>query len=497
MHQGIRLLQPSLIGDRASGLRLWRPKTMTSLVAIGCLLAATPLLLALMMSGVMLERLSRHSEALVRDGVTLSQLGSQLRDNVQNLERNAHQYIALGDTALLDVFFRRVLEAETTLRQLEREGFHAALAGHITRVREGLTEVSQNWTRSLKNGESLDRAVARIQSLRPEADAIVAAGRAEIAAQVDKLREASRLAREVMLWSSLALIPLTALLAFGFSVAVTRPLQRLSAGISALGHANYRQAIAIAYPQEMQHLGEQLDWLRRRLAQLEEDKDRFLRHVSHELKTPLASLREGADLLCEGSVGKLTPRQAEVARILAESAGELGQQIHNLLTYAEWREERHQAPKGWFDAQPLVEEVLAAHKLPLAKRGLKAELDLRVPRLFGQRTRLRVALDNLIGNAVKHAPQGTAIQIHAAAVDGACVLAVRDFGRGVPDRDKQRIFDPFVRGTEAEEASVRGTGVGLSIVREIALAHGGKVEVEDANPGARFKLEWPCPGPVS
>jgi two-component system sensor histidine kinase GlrK len=106
-----------------------------------------------------------------------------------------------------------------------------------------------------------------------------------------------------------------------------------------------------------------------------------------------------------------------------------------------------------------------------------------------------VALDNLVSNAVKHAPQGTAIEIHAALRDHHCEMWVRDSGRGIPKQDRKRIFEPFVRGSELEETGVRGTGVGLSIVREALLAHGGDVEVEDANPGARFKLVWPCPQP--
>ncbi|MGH8444064.1 MAG: sensor histidine kinase, partial [Solimonas sp.] len=244
-----------------------------------------------------------------------------------------------------------------------------------------------------------------------------------------------------------------------------------------------------------QRLGEQLDWLRRRLAQLEADKDQFLRQVSHELKTPLSSLREGAELLREGSLGELTPRQREVANILAESTVELEALISNLLAYAEWRAERKHAERAWFDPRPLIEELLSLHTLPMAKRQLRAELRAEHIGLFGQRSQLRLALDNLITNAIKHAPPGSVIEIHVSTPDNHCELAVRDYGRGVRDAEKQRIFEPFVRGGEAEEQGIRGTGVGLSIVREVMLAHGGTVGVEDAGPGARFRLLWPCPRP--
>ncbi|MGH8480917.1 MAG: ATP-binding protein, partial [Nevskiaceae bacterium] len=329
--------------------------------------------------------------------------------------------------------------------------------------------------------------------LAPRADTIAAAGRATIDRQLEAIAQATGEARAVMLLSALALIPLTALLAFGFSVAVTRPLRKMSAGIAALGRGRFEQRIEIAYPREMQLLGERLDWLRRRSAALEAEKDRFLRHVSHELKTPLATLQEGSSLLREGSLGALTAQQREVAQILVEAAVELNALIGNLLSYAEWEQEERQPEMAWFETRSLIAEVLIAHRLPMARRNLAVELGVRSPRLFGQRSRLRVALDNLIGNAIKHAPEGSAIEVRAGARDGSCELCVRDHGRGVASRETGRIFEPFVRGTEAEESGVRGTGIGLSIVRETALAHDGTVEVEDAQPGARFRMVWPCP----
>lgn len=474
-------------------LRLWSPATMTGMVAAGCLLAAVPLLAALLLGGAALERLTRHTESLVQEGVVLGRLGESLRDQLHDLERNAAQYLALGDAALLDVFFDRWGEAEETLRQIERRGLHATFAAQALTVREGLAEAGQAWAQALKNNEPLEPAIERIRALPPGAVAIIESARVAVDQQVEEIRRATAAARGVMLLSALALIPLTALLAFGFSVAVTRPLREMSRAIVALGHGRYDQPVAIAYPREMQQLGERLDWLRQRLADLEAEKDRFLRHVSHELKTPLTTLQEGSALLREGSLGPLAPPQKEVAQILAEAAIELGTLIENLLSYAQWRQEQAKPEKAWFDTRQLITEVLLAYRLLLSKRQLSVELGVHSPRLFGQRAQLRVALDNLLGNAVKHAPEGSVIEVHAGVRDGQCDLWVRDRGRGVPNPERGRIFEPFVRGTEAEESGVRGTGIGLSIVRETARAHDGTVEVEDAHPGARFRMVWPCP----
>ena len=462
---------------------------MTGLVAAGCLLAAAPLLAALLLSASVLDRLTRHTEALVHEGVMLARLGAELHDQLRDLERNAAQFAALGDAALLDVFAKRQAAAEETLRRIAEFGERQ----EARKLQAELGDAADGWLLAARRGELQMDAMGVFGTLAPRADAISASGRATIDRQLEAIGEATGQAHTVMLLSALALIPLTAALTFGFSVAITRPLRKMANGIAALGRGRYEQRIEISYPREMQLLGERLDWLRRRSAALEAEKDRFMRHVSHELKTPLSTLQEGSALMREGSLGPLTGQQKEVAEILVEAAVELGALIGNLLCYAEWKQEERKPEMGWFEARPLISEVLIAHRLPMSRRNLTVELGMRSARLFGQRSRLRVALDNLIGNAIKHAPEGSAIEVRVGARDGSCELCVRDHGRGVPAQEMGRIFEPFVRGTEAEESGVRGTGIGLSIVRETARAHDGTVEVENANPGARFRMVWPCP----
>jgi two-component system sensor histidine kinase GlrK len=473
-------------------LRQLLPRTMAGLVALGCLIAAVPLLIALLLAGSQLDRLTRHSELLVKEGAAVVHLGAQLRDNLSDLERAVRQYAALGDPALADVVDRRMAQTETTLRGIEDEQL-APLVDPVFTAQRELVQVAKMWAENQQQPQALDPLARRIHDIGQQADTILYSGRSAIDGEVERLHGASKAARRIMLISSITLVPFTALLALAFSAAVTRPLRKLSGGILDLGNGRYTHPISIRFPREMQHLGRQLDWLRLRLAQLEADKDRFLRNVSHELKTPLASLHEGASLLRDEAIGPLSPHQQEVIGILVESIEELDALIQNLLAYSEWRKEHRHPPMTWFDARGLIEEVLAQHKLALSRRRILMELKVGCERLFGHRSQLRVALENLLSNAIKHAPPETSIDIELAVSNGCCKLSVRDRGRGVPEAEKRMIFEPFVRGTEAEEAGIRGTGVGLSIVNETVLSHKGTVEVEDAQPGARFTMAWPCP----
>jgi two-component system, NtrC family, sensor histidine kinase GlrK len=483
----------SPVSTSAWRIRTWLPRSMAGLIVAGYLLASTPLLAAVIMAGLVLERLSAHSEILIEEGVALERLGMGLQNRIDNLERAARQYGVLGDPALLELFSERIQEALSILKEIEGRGSGVPLHEHLRVVDEGLETVTRTWTNAPGSEASLVEIVSRLRSLRKEAEAITASGGGALDAQVEELRRASMTARSVILLSAVALVPLTALLALALSIAVTRPLQKMGRAVAALGHSHYERTIVIEYPREMRHLAERLDWLRRRLAQLETEKERFLRHVSHELKTPLASLREGADLLLRGFLGPLSPQQLEVAHILAESTSGLDLQIRRLLAFAKWREGHRQAEATWFEAGHLIEAVLRTHKPSMMKRSLTANVVVESARLFGLRSQLRVALENLVANAIRHGPRGTTIEIHATIRHGRCELWVRDHGSGIPDPTKRRIFEPYVRGDGGDEHGIRGSGLGLSIVEEIVLAHGGVVEVEDAHPGTRFKLVWPSP----
>lgn len=467
------------------------PRSMGGLVATGYLLAAAPLVLAIGLAGVSLERLAAQSEILVNQSVVVARLGAALREDLVNQERSARQYIALDNPELLEVYAQRRTRAEQSLRRFASRGAQGSMSQDVRQVTAALSAANAAWD-DARGGTGDARVVAdQIHRAVEAAEALIAAGSARVDAEVTALRETTRQARNIVVLSVGALIPLALLLAFALTKLVVRPLHRAGRGIAELGHSRYAQAIEISYPSEMQQLGVQLDWLRQRLAALEADKDRFLAHVTHELKTPLASLREGVSLLGDGTLGEVNAAQAEVCGILDESARELESMIINLLAYAQWRTERDDSPAESFDVTELFEEVAAGRKLLLATRQLSLQLRSDGRPLSGQRTRIREVLDNLIGNAIKHAPAGSQIEVDAGVAQGLCQISVRDYGRGVPEEARQRIFEAFVRGEEPEESSTRGTGVGLSIVRETVSDHRGSVEVEDAAPGARFKLSWP------
>ena len=155
----------------------------------------------------------------------------------------------------------------------------------------------------------MQKAVGGFVGLTEHAGAITARSNELIDREVETMLATAARAQRIIFWQLLALIPVVVFLVIGFTIVIMRPIRQIDLGIRRMGSGELGVPVNVSGPEDLQYLGERLDWMRRRLLDLEQQKNRFLRHVSHELKTPLTAVREGAELLSEEVVGKLEPRQ--------------------------------------------------------------------------------------------------------------------------------------------------------------------------------------------
>ncbi len=152
-----------------------------------------------------------------------------------------------------------------------------------------------------------------------------------------------------------------------FAVLIARPIRQLDQAIRRMGTADFTHAIEVNGPQDLRYLGQRLEWLRTRLNELEQQQTRFLRHVSHELKTPLTAVREGAELLRDNVGGRLSPEQQEIVRIVRENTLSLQKLIEDLLTYHQTRAVEP-ATLGPVPVADVVRRVLREQKLAAIAR---------------------------------------------------------------------------------------------------------------------------------
>jgi two-component system sensor histidine kinase GlrK len=311
-------------------------------------------------------------------------------------------------------------------------------------------------------------------------------------AALAQLQDRTARARTALAWQAALLVPLIILAVVFLTWFVARPLRQIDRAISDLGRGDFSTAIEVKGPTDLERLGGQLEWLRLRLDELAEERSRFLRHMSHELKTPLANIREGTDLLLEGAVGQLETAQHEVATILRDNALRLQRLIENLLSYTAWQSQNSRMELSEFKIRPLIKQVLETQQLTLLSQRLRLEVKAEDLELTADRAKLRLILDNLLSNAIKYSPKGGTIYINARAEAEELVFEVADCGGGIAPAERERIFEAFYTGRSAPAGSLRGTGIGLSVVLEFVGAHGGKIEIVDGiYPGAHFRVRMP------
>jgi len=222
-------------------------------------------------------------------------------------------------------------------------------------------------------------------------------------------------------------------------------------------------------------------------------KTNLIATVSHELKTPLTSMQLAVYLLLEEKVGPLNPKQTELLLAARTNTDRLLEMVEDLLDLARFEGGAGLIEKKPFSSRELVQEVAARERELVTSRGLHLEMkiDPDLPRVSISRPRIDQVFSNFISNAVKHSPAGGTITLIAKR-DGAQAVrfSVKDEGGGIPADLHRRIFDKFFRVSEA--SSDEGAGLGLSIAREIVLAHSGTIGVEsEPSKGSEFYFTLP------
>jgi two-component system, NtrC family, sensor histidine kinase GlrK len=272
---------------------------------------------------------------------------------------------------------------------------------------------------------------------------------------------------------------------------IARPIAELDAAIRQLGGADFARPIAVRGPDDLKTLGERLDWLRRRLAELEAEKNRFLRHLSHELKTPLTAVREGAELLHDGIGGPLSDPQRRVVTIMRDNSIKLQRLIEDLLDYQRALHAAAALEVKPVDLEALLTDSVKPHELAAQAKGLRLVIDSQSATVQADREKLRSVVDNLVGNAVKFTPPGGNVSVLARASGDEALIDVIDSGPGVPAEERESIFDSFFRGRAKASSRVEGSGLGLAIAREFVEAHGGRISVVGGGSGAHFRVALP------
>jgi two-component system sensor histidine kinase GlrK len=470
-----------------------RPKSLSGLMLFGLGLLALPLLVAILTAALQIRTLATTGQKIVIEGVTAARASQQLFSQIATLERTARLYDVLNDRSYLDAY------------KEEDETFSATRAklyvGATATTRQTLTQLAALQqsirtavlttppTTAAIGTASLTRQFSTLSAL---VDKVAQQSNEQIDAEVASLQNTTDRARRRLFWEAAGLLPVTLIEIVTLTLIVGRPLRQIDRAINEIGHGTISHPISVKGPHDLERLGAQLEWLRLRLLEVAQERSRFLRHMSHELKTPLANIREGTELLMDGAVGELDPAQREVTAILRDNGIKLQRMIENLLSFSAWQTSSVGLETTEFRLRPVVKQVLENQQLTLLSQRVRLDVQVEDVTLVADRGKIRLILENLVSNAVKYSPKGGTIHIRAATAASSLIIDVADNGPGIPKEDRDHVFEAFYTGRAAKSTAVKGTGIGLSVVLEFVAAHGGTVEILDGEyPGAHFRIRMP------
>jgi len=472
-----------------------RPKPMLQRFSFRQLLVIAFLLIAALLGAASLralfalESLTLQSRANAARALDLSGAAQSLEERSVAMERSARQSVVLDDRILRQRFRDEAGDATAILTRLAQEEIPAAKArpwrAHLETMLALLPgppdtalERERQLTQEFRELEGINAAIAmQVQQ------AIVQRNQS----LQDRLESSRQHLAQQVGWA----IALAVAMALAFGIWFTRPLKRLENAIVGLGENRLDEVIAIDGPADLALVGERLNWLRLRLVELDADKSRFLRHISHELKTPLASLREGVSLLEDGVAGPLSHDQREIAQILKHNTGLLQSQIEDLLRFNTAAFEARQLHRQTVDLLNLLEDQVDAQRLQWRARELTVKVIGEPLKMEVDPEKIGTALANLLSNAIRYSPVKGTIELALSQQPGVVYIDIRDQGIGVAPGDRERIFEPFYRGERQPRDGVRGSGIGLSIVHEYIAAHGGRIALLAEQTGTHFRIEFP------
>ncbi|MFQ5548360.1 MAG: ATP-binding protein [Woeseia sp.] len=474
-------------------MRFRGPQSLNQLILVGFGLVALPLLVAVIWALVNLDRLAEQSEQLVMSGVTAAENNRQLVELVASLERVSRQYQVLRNEESLSILQQDLASVQTTLDNMKPLAVQAGAMALVTSVGIGARRIVNTLMQAEDDAGKAQVAIDDFVHLRQRVTRLTTMLSTQIETELSRLQESTRRAQQISAWQTAALIPGTIILVLFFTLLVARPIRQIDHGISQLGQSGFSRPIEVKGPTDLERLGRQLEWLRVRLLELAQEKNRFLRHMSHELKTPLANIREGTELLLDGTVGELETPQREVAGILRLNGLKLMQLIENLLSFSAWQTKSEVLTLTEFPLRALVVSVAKMHHLALKSADIQLKLQVDDIAVNADREKIRTVLDNLLSNAVKFTPKAGTIMIAAHAAPSGFVVEFADTGPGIPEHESPRVFEAFFQGGQQQGGHLAGTGIGLSVVLECIQAHDGSVELvhSDEYPGAHFRIHIP------
>lgn len=434
------------------------------------------------------------------------------RGRVTQLEEHAAKFLITRDSGYLGRLRELAGSFEEEVRGLQA----LPLDG---RAGEALARLGEDWERfaplperlaaSVRGGApgaaTLDRELGEaITRLRHRTDQVSQAAHEAMAARLAASRRAAQDAERAALAITLGALGASLLVVGVLMRSIARPIRRLADGVSEIARGRLHHRLDDGQDGEFAFVTRQFNRMAARLDEVDRLKRDFVASVSHDLKTPLASIEEATELLLDEVPGPLTAPQRTLLRLHRESTTRLRRMMGQLLDLSHL--DSSPAPAiATLSLSALARDAATAADSDRALGAPRIQVCVAEEvRVDGDAERLRRLLDNLLDNALKYSMPGAPIAVglerrttrpaevppdrwagvpRSGPSEALAWLTVADSGPGIPDAEKENVFSRFHRGGHRARGRGRGVGLGLAICREIAQSHGGAIWVADGAAG--------------
>ncbi|CFR10516.1 two-component system sensor kinase [Yersinia frederiksenii] len=469
-------------------LKRWRlfPRSLRQLVLMAFLLVLLPLLVLAYQAYQSLDHLSTQAADINRTTLADARRSEAMTSVALEMERSYRQYCVLDDATLAKLYQH---QRKQYAQMLDTHAPILPDARYYQTLRDLLTQLSDIQCKN--SGPEQNAAILLEQFSRSNAE-MVQATRDVIFSRGQQLQKDIAERGQFFGWQSLLLFLVSVLLVVLFTRMIIGPVKGIERMINRLGEGRPLGNTALFKgPRELRSLAQRIIWLSERLAWLESQRHEFLRHISHELKTPLASMREGTELLADEVAGPLTQDQKEVVAILDNSSRHLQLLIEQLLDY---NRKLADGPGELENVElvEMVEDVIAAHSLPARAKMIRTETDLQADICWADPTLLMRVLDNLYSNAVHYGEESGTIWIRSRQVNNRVQIDIANTGASIPVSEETMIFEPFFQGSHQRKGAVKGSGLGLSIAQDCIKRMQGDLQLVSVDYApVCFRIELP------
>lgn len=443
-------------------MKRWRlfPRSLRQLVLMAFLLVLLPLLVLAWQAWESLSALSNQAADTNRNTFTDVRRSEAMARTALELERSYRQYCVLGDVTL-----QKLYQTQWT-RYGQMLTSHADSLPDLPSFKALQETLPQLASVQCDNGNPVAKAATALEHFSDANAQMVQATREVVFSRGLQLQREIADRGQFFGWQALILFMISLALVLLFTGMIIGPVKRVERMINRLGQGKaLGDSVSFRGPREIRSLGQRIVWLSERLSWLEEQRHEFLRHLSHELKTPLASLREGTELLADQVAGPLNAEQQEVVAILDTSSRHLQRLIEQLLDY------NRKLADGPMALEPvaihdIVDAVVKIHSLPAGARQITTHVDLQVAHCLAEATLLQRVIDNLYSNAVNYGSESGNIWLQSQQKGNQVWIEVANTGTPIPAEEQAMIFEPFFQGSQQRKGPVKGSGLGLSIAKD-------------------------------